>query len=115
MAKFYGIIGYADTTETEPGYWEPTIIERECSGDLKRNYRKTESSGKINDDINISNEISIIADPYATDHIFSMKYVKFICPQLGGAWKIESAEVVYPRITISLGGVWNGEQGRSTE
>ena len=67
-------------------------------------------SGDVNDDISIANEVSIVADPYATDHVFAMKYIKFIMPNIGGAWKIESAEIAYPRIILTLGGVYNGEQ-----
>ena len=57
MAKFYGVIGYGDTVEVEPGIWEDQIVEHEYYGDLIKNTRKLESSGGINDDINIMNNI----------------------------------------------------------
>lgn len=114
MAKFYGVIGYAERQEIEPGYWDDVITERECTGDLIRNYKKAESSGGVNDNVNIANEISIVADPYATEHFFAMAYIKFKMPKLGGTWKINTAEVAYPRITISLGGVWNGNTAGTT-
>lgn len=108
MAKFHGIIGYVETVETEPGIWEEQIVERPYYGDLVNQYVKHEPSGEINDNINISNSISVIADPYATEHFLAMTYVKFQLPRLGGVWKISSAEVDYPRIVLSVGGVYNG-------
>lgn len=107
MAKMYGIIGYVETVETEPGIWEEQIIERPYSGDLVRNYGKHESSGGVNDNISIDNEVDIVADPYAMEHFFAMKYIKFQMPKLGGTWKITNAEVIYPRIKLTIGGVYN--------
>lgn len=110
MAKFYGIIGYnMGTVETEPGLWEEQIIEKAYCGDLVRNFGKHESSGGIIDNINIANEISIIADPYAMEHFFAIHYVKFLLPKLGGKWKVTNVEVAYPRLILTIGGVYNGE------
>lgn len=108
MAKFSGVIGYAETVETSPGIWDEQIIEKEYVGDLVRNYRKREPSGNVNDNINIANEISIIADPYAAEHFFNIRYVKFYIPKLGGIWKVNDVEVVYPRLILTIGGVYNG-------
>ena len=104
MAKFYGTIGYAATVEVEPGIWEEQITERPYYGDLFRNTRKLQSSNSINDDINIANEISILSDPYAIDHFYSMRYVEF----MGAKWKISNVEVQYPRLILEIGGVYNG-------
>ena len=75
MAKFYGKIGYAVTIETEPGVWVDQIAERSYYGDVIRNVRKLQTSDQVNDDINISNEISIVADPFAYQNFHSMRYV----------------------------------------
>lgn len=115
MAKFYGVIGYADTVEVYPGYYEDTIVERKYSGDLLRNNKRRESSGGVNDNITISNEISILADPYATEHFFNIKYVKFLMPKLGGAWMVTDVEVNYPRLTLNVGGVYNGPTSGITD
>ena len=105
MAKWYGQIGYVETVETEPGLWEERITERSYYGDLVSNRWKRQSSDSINDDINIANDISIVADPYANEHCSSMAYVEF----MGAKWKITGAEVQYPRIILSIGGAYNGE------
>ena len=102
MAKFYGVIGYAVTKETAPGVWTEEIAEQSYYGDLTRNMRRLQDSGDLNDDINVANEISIVADPYAN----SMRYVAF----MGAKWKISKVEVQYPRLILTLGGVYNGKQ-----
>ena len=104
MAKFYGTIGYGKTVETEPGMWEEQKIERQYSGELVKNTRRLESSGGVNDNINISNEVSIVADPYAYENFHAMRYIKF----MGAKWKISNVEVRYPRLILTIGGVYNG-------
>lgn len=105
MAKFYGKIGYASTVETKPGVHEEQIVERSYYGDLIRNTRRLQSADKVNDDINISNEISIVSDPYATNNFHTMRYVVF----MGTKWKVSNVEVSYPRLILTLGGVYNGQ------
>lgn len=105
MAKFYGIIGYAESVEVEPGIWEEEMTERRYYGDLIRNTRRLQSSDKVNDDITTSNEISILADPFAYENFHSMRYVEF----MGTKWKVVNIDVQYPRLILSLGGVYNGQ------
>lgn len=105
MAKFYGTIGYSETKEVTPGVWEEDITEREYSGDLLRNINKFQSSERLNDNINISNEVSIVADPYARDNFHLMRYVRF--DMSDAKWKITSVEVQYPRLILTIGGVYN--------
>ena len=103
MAKFCGLIGYAVTKETEPGIWEEQIVEVEYFGDVIRNSRRFSGSAKVNDDINISNQISIIADPFANNNFHAMKYVVF----MGAKWKISEVTVQYPRLVLTIGGLYN--------
>lgn len=106
MAKFYGPIGYAETVETKPGVWEELITERMYFGDLVRNTRRLQDSGMLNDNINVANEISIVADPFANENFHSMRYVEF----MGAKWKISNVEVQYPRLILSIGGEYNSEE-----
>lgn len=94
MAKFYGKIGYAITEETTPGVWEERIIERVYYGDVTRNSRRLQSSENLNDNIVISNEIGIVADPFAYQNFHQMRYVEY----MGAKWKISNVEVKYPRL-----------------
>lgn len=104
MAKFYGIVGYAATGETVDGVWkENPIMERPYYGDVVRNYKRTQSGGNLNDDVSLSNEISIVADPFAYQHCYAIRYVDY----MGVRWKVESVEVERPRLILSLGGVYN--------
>ena len=104
MAKWCGKVGYAITAETEPGLWEPVIVERKYYGDLISNRWKRQNSGGINDDINISNSISIIADPFANQNLGSMAYVE--C--MGAKWTISDVEIQFPRLILTVGGLYNG-------
>lgn len=106
MPKFYGKIGFAESGETTPGVWEELIVERNYYGEVVRNTRRLVTSNHLNDNIDISNEISIIADPYAKDNFHSMRYVEF----MGTAWEVNSVEVQYPRLILSLGGVYHAKQ-----
>ena len=104
MAKYYGLIGYAETVETGPGAWKEQITERVYYGDVIRNSRRLQSTEHLNDDVNISNQISIVADPYAINNFHSMRYAEF----MGAKWKVSDIEVQYPRLLLTLGGVYNG-------
>lgn len=106
MAKWSGKVGFETTLETEPGIWKEKIIEKSYCGDVIRNARRLESSGVINDGINISNEISFVADPYARENFHAIRYIEF----MGTKWKVSNIDVQYPRLVLSIGGIYNGEQ-----
>lgn len=105
MAKFFGKVGFSKTIETAPGVFEDLIDPREYYGDIERQGRRWENSENINDDLVVNNYVSVLADDFAYENIGDMKWVEF----LGSKWKIKSVEMEYPRIKITLGGVWNGE------
>lgn len=105
MAKFYGTIGFSEQVEEAPGVWVDKITVQSYYGDLIRNTRKLQSRDQLNDNIDIANDISIIADPYAVENFHKMRYVEF----MGTKWKVTSVEVQYPRLILTVGGVWNGE------
>lgn len=104
MAKWYGKIGFTSTVEESPGEWvEDAIVEKYYFGDVSSiHWKRQTSSEKTNDDINLSNQISIVADPYAVDHCSSMKYIEY----MNEKWKITDVEIQYPRLILSIGGVY---------
>jgi hypothetical protein len=105
MAKWYGVIGYAETVETKPGGWKEPVTERTYYGDLIRNTRKLQTANQLNDNINVANEISIVSDPFANQNFHSMRYVEF----MGAKWKITNVEVQYPRLILTIGGVYHAQ------
>ena len=103
MGKFFGAIGYAEMVETNPGVWKEVITERNYYVDIIKNTRRLQSADQLNDNINISNEFSIIADPFAYSNFHSMRYIEF----MGNKWKISNVDVQYPRLIFSIGGLYN--------
>jgi hypothetical protein len=105
MAKFYGNIGFVETVETSKDVWDTVETPRPYCGDLVRNQRRWENgSESVNENLTISNEVSIIADKFAMENLNAMKWVEF-----GGAkWRINSVTINYPRIVLTIGEVYNG-------
>lgn len=103
MAKWCGKIGYGITEETEPGVWEQTIVEKKYYGDSLNLKKANVNSGDVNDNVIVNNSISILADPFARNNFCNMLYVEF----MGVKWKIDNVTVKYPRLELSLGGVYN--------
>lgn len=104
MAKFHGEIGYGTSVESSPGVWEEGIVERTYFGDVLKSARQEKDGESVNDDITINNSISVVADAYANEHIFAIRYVRW----MGTLWKVPNVEVQSPRLLLRLGGVYNG-------
>lgn len=106
MAKFSGKIGFVMTYEKpdDPGIHVTDTVERQYYGDVNRSSRRwTPSSEQINDNLNISNQLSIVADAFLYDNFSCMKYVVY----MGARWKITDVELTRPRITMTIGGLYN--------
>lgn len=104
MARFYGEVGYGEPTLTSPGVWESDITERSYYGDVVRETRNLQEGDKLNDDITVSNSISILADEHAIKHFTKIKYVRWA----GVRWTVTNVDVKPPRLILSLGSVYNG-------
>lgn len=107
MARFAGEIGYGTSVETPPdsGVWVDTIVEKTYFGDLIRNVRKSqEADQRLNNNLSLSNSISIVADAYANENFIAIRYVTFA----GQRWTVTDVEVQSPRLILSLGEVYNG-------
>ena len=107
MARFFGEVGYGDSVETPigSGVYQDVITETSYYGDVIRDSRRLESGENLNDDIKVGNSISIVADEYAIEHFFKIKYVRWA----GTLWTVTSVEVKSPRLIMSLGSVYNGQ------
>lgn len=105
MAKFYGNVGFAVDTEPVPGVHKVVSVTKPYKGDILQNYVRPEQGMSLNDDIHITNRLSIIADPYAKENFHSIKWAEY----MGTKWKISNVEVQYPRLILTLGGMYNGD------
>ncbi len=110
MAKWYGKVGYAITEETSPGVWTEQFVEREYYGDLIRNHKRYENNQTLNDNITLQNEISIVCDPYALQNFQNIRYVEV----MDSFWKVTAVDVQYPRLSLSIGGVYSGKRSNDS-
>lgn len=104
MAKFCGLIGYGETVETAPGVWTDNIVAFTYYGDVVRNARQLQDGESVNMDLSVTNSISIVADAYANEHFFAIRYIEWA----GTLWTVTDVEVQSPRLLLRLGGVYNG-------
>lgn len=106
MAKWYGKVGYGVQEKTAPGVFQEKIVERPYYGDVTTNVRRYNPGEGLNDDLTVQNQLSIVADAYAYQNFHLIRYAIF----MGSKWKVTSVEVHHPRLTLSLGGVYNDQQ-----
>lgn len=105
MAKFSGYLGFAVTEEVKPGIWKDNTTEKIAYGDILRCSRRNSPSEHLNDDINISNQISIVANVFVRNNYQNLKYIKFKNAET--KWKVTDIELQFPRILLTIGGVYN--------
>ena len=87
--RYHGKIGFlTESQETAPGVWNEG------------------TSDSTNDNLIIKNRLEIVADPFVYSHIGSILYAEVN----GTKWRVKDIEDAYPRLILSLGGVYNGEQ-----
>lgn len=111
MAKYYGFIGYGLQLNTSPGVWEDVITERSYYGDVVRNVIKSQEAEKVNLDLTIGNAFSIVADAFAYENFFAMRYISWS----GTLWTVRDVEVRRPRLLIRVGGVYHGPKAAASD
>lgn len=105
--KFYGAVGFnMGMKESSPGVSVPSIEEHLYSGDVLEINRRWIGSEYLNGNVDVSNQISILADPFALQQFQQIRYVQW----MGALWKVTSIKVQYPRLILTIGGVYNGER-----
>lgn len=105
MARFFGKVGYGHSAETsQNGVWEDVITERELYGDVIRTARRLIIGDSVNSDLSTDTTISVVADAYALDNIFAIRYVEW----MGTLWIVANVDVQSPRLLLQLGGVYRG-------
>lgn len=106
MAKFFGELGYGHMTETAPGVYQETITEKSYFGDVIQNTRRLVGEGKVNFDVVLTNNLSVVADAYANENYFAIRYARWN----GAVWVVTSVQVQRPRLILELGGVYDGNK-----
>lgn len=106
MTRWFGKVGYSETVETAPGVWMTQDTIHEYYGDVVRNAtRWSVNSNSTNDDLIVSTQISIVADPFAIEKFYFIKWIEF----MGVRWKVTNVDPNQPpRLILTLGGKWNG-------
>ena len=106
MSRWYGKIGFSIQEETSPGIWNEVIEEKNYYGDLTNRSRRWQQGQDLIDDVTITNELTITTDPYIIENLTNIKYVVI----MGIKWKISNITLSAPRLTLSLGGIYNAYQ-----
>lgn len=106
--KFSGKIGFWEKdVETKPGVFKGKIIEKSYTGDVLSNFRRfQQAENQQNENLRLTNRLSIISDLYMQKNWSSIKYVHWN----GVNWSVSSIDISsYPRVILELGGVYNGK------
>lgn len=105
MAKTVVLVSYCMPKEIERGVWDDQVIQISYPADITRlNSRWSANTDSTNDNISLNSQISFVADAFANQHFVFIKHVN----AYGAEWKVTNVEVQYPRIILTLGGVYNG-------
>lgn len=112
MARYYGRIGFVETVESPEGsgIWVEEAVEKYYMGTVTRSSRQHPSSEHLNDNLNISNEILVPIDDYASNNFSSIRYIEY----MGAFWKINNVLVEHPHLRLTVGGVYNREDPNAT-
>lgn len=101
MKRYYGNIGYEITTmdDEDLGVPKTETIVKGCYGEVLQNYRNLGDSEEVHQSIVTGNRISILADPYALNNFFNIKWIEWNSAK----WTVKKVEVVDRRLILSLG------------
>lgn len=106
MTRYYGSVGFVKTVDQGYGVWEPEEIVFPYYGDVLNNIRRwSDKQDSSNSDLSLNNTISIVADTFAMENLAAIKWAEY----MGCRWHVTSATINYPRIELSLGGVYAEE------
>lgn len=112
MAKYHGKLGFVQTKQIRPGVTVEVADERIYNGDILRSQKRWEqTSNQLNENLTLSNQFSIVADPYAYDNFFAIRYIWY----MGAKWKVTNVEIARPRLLLTVGGVYNGPDAKSAK
>jgi len=107
MSKYCGNIGYRETVEVDTDIWQDKITPHKHYGDvIKNTSRMVNGENTTIKTPQCNNSLSIVGDPYAFENFHNIVYATF----MGTKWTVTNVDVQYPRLILTLGGVYNGEE-----
>lgn len=111
MARFYGTVGFGQTVEVRPGVMEDVIVEKPYYGDVLRPARSFEQGDKVISDVSAGNRISVVADDYASENVYAIRFVEW----KNVLWTVSNVEEQRPRLIFRLGEVYNGPRSEPSD
>ena len=111
MTKYFGEIVFSKTEKFDNGIVAEKTVGRKYKGDVEKNWRRWETGERLNDNININNTLSIVADSFLFAHLGMIRAVEW----MGSYWEVSSIEVKRPRLILEIGGVYNGPTPGSSD
>ena len=110
--KFYGKVGFTVTEDIGDGVWKEKITDKKYSGDVLRLQKNRDSGEHINDGLRLNTQFSILMDPWFQDHLASIRYIEY----MGSKWVVEMIDPTnYPRVLITPGGIYHGDEPEPDE
>ena len=107
MARFHGKVGFLIVTDNqETGIVDERVVEKPYFGRIEEHSRRWQSSDMVTDDLQLGNQIAIVANDFAYKFATAICYCEF----MGGLWKVTGIRVKRPEIILTLGGVYNGKR-----
>lgn len=103
--KWAGEIAYSMQVETEKHVWDEQVVKKPAMGDLIEFSKNNDQSNNINVDFSLSNQLSVVMDPFIQNNFQNILYVTIN----GGKWTVSSAKIRYPRIILSFGKLYKEE------
>lgn len=104
MARVSITIGYNQgETETSPGVWKPTIVEKEHQAMVLSDEEKRDFSDAASGELSINHRVSVAVPDHFSQAV-KMVYVVLY----GTKWSVKSFKYIRPRVTISLGEEYHG-------
>lgn len=111
MGKFFGTIGLVIMEQTAPGVYMPKTVTKSCYGEVLNVTKRWQGAAEqVNDNLNIDSRISILSNKFLTENLSHIRFVEW----MGALWKVTSVELSYPRIILSIGGVYNANDEQET-
>ena len=97
--RYSGKLGVVEQTETRPGVWTETAVEKSVQGTVKQRTEAFQSSNSVHPEYRTTTSISIFA---LANHAIDNSKIRYIT-YAGRKWTISSIVHEPPRIVLFIG------------